>query len=1450
MASSGNRPGRPGGRREFRQLLSALREQHPDSDPEPEVQNVVRAREVLKEVRLQKLGSKKGVGIDEDGAWMRVSNLAVGSELQQRLLRGVHELQLARQKALTKFQELYRMLFKTRRPVASMVAESKSLEADRFELAAGLQQAACFLILFSAFLIGVMLIHIAAMVRVDGCPYVALLLQIRRKYDETPSKICVSFRKNDKTNEKEQNATAKVMQSRIEMSVLLKDTRTGKYCYMDWLLPTWLQALDRTTALNTKKVQDDLLSAIPGLRDSSKAFRLLVHQVCTDRYSANVAAENMMSAELPPHGATSHYFCDVHKVALIEGRCMRFVSGHVSALISAALALSESGCLRRLRKSLEAVLQQKLKVRAGVPPRDDYNGRYREAILDAFLPVPPRGSRNAKKLVQKKRCIFSYFLNDDLQDTDSVSFWTPHWSVSRATVLEAMTRHLIPVLLPHKPPMFFRSKWTGFEHSYEYFGLLALAHGLLRDIVAHFFTAEVPAAPSAAGTADAQAVADDPGDDEVGDGANAQAGDVKDDPQLQALTGDIDWKVLNIRMRERFRLWVESSPGAVLLLMALVLRPLLNLVHRLLTKSSKLWESEERAKQARGQPRTYAVLEAARGTDLRCYRTEAERVFNTEIIGIHRSDFLLKHQALAFRMLSSTTCGAEFYLGTSWRSFPVQIFQCLDGGKGLGAVKECLLCPLSRLLLEHFPAEDELSPSADFMHVVRALACKFSLDISDLESRHATTRRIHTIRSVQAKRSQLTMVSADWACRTNATNRSEVLMQETECQTKSKEKVDDKQGFHRANPWYAFVSDECEGKIASAGVNMKSLSQKFRSLDSETKDRYTERAAMSKLAAERNLKAPAERVRSTSSNALVAADAVEQDLQHSLDLVKQDISQQDSELKQHEESVRTALLAYKDESVVFDDIVSECVFLQEPSFPALVGLDGRTLHIRADDFGEVLLSRGERSQVRAALRTEWERLHNLYIHDEQAESFIVLRLTHTKISADDSAFGFLDRSWSEMALRALGSTAEADDETTMWLHVGHTNLSTWRMAFLELEPDQEPRTDGLQRLNVSRPYKAAESLIHFANGLNFNLSWTVTAFVMVSDDRWLTVPEMVPNWVLVRELESVPSFCVWQGWELEQEKIKAEALAKEQGRKRGGRATSEPQAKRARGLPVGASAASGAATLEGAVEAEAPVAEEAAEQPEGGLGGLFESREPDFLEESLQDPQVEEDARRAELERQEELLKDFIEGRASDCEDKPSESGSDEDDVLAQLEAFFEEGETTEAANAAHPRHEPGPGTEVASGPDAGIAEPASGSGNVETVARRRPQPTTVVVLPGLGEIRYNTEQRNFVAVCKKPEHASSEEAECKKTRTVNPTKRGFANPGQGRPLGLLVAWLRQASDCACSKDHKDGIVKVTKADRKAARQFFYENCAGARSIAEYERAKDDGESSEPEVIK
>ena len=110
---------------------------------------------------------------------------------------------------------------------------------------------------------------------------------------------------------------------------------------------------------------------------------------------------------------------------------------------------------------------------------------------------------------------------------------------------------------------------------------------------------------------------------------------------------------------------------------------------------------------------------------------------------------------------------------------------------------------------------------------------------------------------------------------------------------------------------------------------------------------------------------------------------------------------------------------------------------------------------------------------------------------------------------------------------------------------------------------------------------------------------------------------------------------------------------------------------------------------------------------------------------------------------------------------------------------------------------------------------------------------------PGLGSVHYNVSGQYFRAHC--PCHGD----ECRRQRTARESETGRA--GQGRPIGLLVAWL-QSAHAADSKEQHVRMKVAGLSARQEARRFFL-GLPGSTDLTDREREKKPGEPDEPVTI-
>lgn len=335
-----------------------------------------------------------------------------------------------------------------------------------------------------------------------------IMLYARLRFDETPTKVRVldSSTEGAKStalvaeladpSSESTSATlhTKVMQTEHIVGILLHDRREGSRGQYTWVyseLPTALKAVHSTNGLNTLACLKDTLDRVPGFHQFGleQGFKFCIRHTCSDSYSANFAALRGLEHETP--GWTSlHGLCDVHKLYTATKTAMSTVDHDISGVLNLALALGEAGSLGKLRKILSRTLGNNLLITFGTPPvenKDSMAYTYRKELFDLFLPTVGVDCARVR-LNKQRRYILEYFLNGELfsHDICHVCKWgccsTPDqtWKYFGSYVSWA--------LLPCGLHRFPRSRWTEWDKSLDWVGLLAGVHGLFQRVLVEFLT--------------------------------------------------------------------------------------------------------------------------------------------------------------------------------------------------------------------------------------------------------------------------------------------------------------------------------------------------------------------------------------------------------------------------------------------------------------------------------------------------------------------------------------------------------------------------------------------------------------------------------------------------------------------------------------------------------------------------------------------------------------------------------------------------------------------------------------------------------------------------------------------------------------------------------------------------------------------------------------------------
>ena len=457
------------------------------------------------------------------------------------------------------------------------------------------------------------------------------------------------------------------------------------------------------------------------------------------------------------------------------------------------------------------------------------------------------------------------------------------------------------------------------------------------------------------------------------------------------------------------------------------------------------------------------------------------------------------------------------------------------------------------------------------------------------------------------------------------------------------------------------------------------------------------------------------------------------------------------------------------------------------------------------------------------------------------EGFVVVRFSLLQ-AAELAALAEGSSGWRSAAARMSRGMACTAEPTIseVWLMVGYVNLSTWAIAGLRMKKagvERGKQGETFVRLEVPRPADFTSGLFLFRK-LDLSLQWSAKWYRVLSDDTALSNDAMVPDWVLVSEYATLPEFRVWMGCENERQ---ARDQARK-GQKRKASAKRQPRTKRAKGRAKARVAA-------------APVADETAEEP-----GAEEEDDPESsagsADEALQDwgygvDSGDEDRSSDQRSQGHETVSAHgIDGEASEAS-----ALVDEDD-----ENVEEEAEEAEAAEAALRVEEPAVAPQPAAPSEAAgrsldpapvpapvpvDAAPSNRKGVGKGVSRVRVYTDESVPFGSFRSIRYNIPTKNFLAVCGNPAHGS----DCKRSRTSKAEARMLGNLGQGRPCGLLAAWLKLAYQHESADSHKEAISFISLEDRRKARSEFQQE-ARAHEMLGREREKQADEPEEPTYIK
>ena len=215
--------------------------------------------------------------------------------------------------------------------------------------------------------------------------------------------------------------------------------------------------------------------------------------------------------------------------------------------------------------------------------------------------------------------------------------------------------------------------------------------------------------------------------------------------------------------------FLRQEPLAHLVLMRLLMEPLRQYLGKQFKRAGDQWEREElgRIAAARAAGHEYhpnwRVLHIALGEDDRQFAIQLHILSSAkELWAIVPPTFhTVGNRALAFRCISRMGCSHHKLLATRHQKFPFRVFLLLRSpsrSDEFSKVPNCLLDSWTKKLKALYPSLE----GDEFLYVLETIAKLLKVDITNVESRHASVRRMLVCRSTQTHPMGFGDLSGQW----------------------------------------------------------------------------------------------------------------------------------------------------------------------------------------------------------------------------------------------------------------------------------------------------------------------------------------------------------------------------------------------------------------------------------------------------------------------------------------------------------------------------------------------------------------------------------------------------------------------------------------------------------------------------------------------------------------
>lgn len=518
---------------------------------------------------------------------------------------------------------------------------------------------------------------------------------------------------------------------------------------------------------------------VSGVSQCSGAFAQKVRVACTDRYSANRPAELSLVQERLGHWDRLHLGCDVHNVSLCFTKTFSLMEANITGMLSCALSLQSSSAMDRFRASLKAEIQSRFSVRRGSPPQDAIN--HKKQLLTLFVMHGRRVSARQLLLVLCPNGDWRKPKVEFFPDIAAGNF------ESEEQMLDHVTTGLVSALCSCQPGIYPRHRWTGADLAVDALGVFEACHALLSTTYIRFarsyeqgakavaleasrllllqpdgrkHLAASDAAPVGAGESASEALLATDGGAPVAGASAAALGDSAPEP-------GVNWAEVNAARRRTTLQWLQQRPARLMIAQRIIMEPLRQLLEAHFTVAGQAWEEEQQSKLLRPgiapPERLYRIGVAASGVD-------ETRFSNQTSMLLHRAEcwqalpieaMTVGFRCLAYRMVSRMACCVEALLRQPHTKYPVKLFLLLarpELAPQLAGDPRCCMDSLTKSLLTQHPGFD----GDEFRAKLTLLATVLLKDISVIESKHASVRRVLMQASLQVHPMSFKELSASW----------------------------------------------------------------------------------------------------------------------------------------------------------------------------------------------------------------------------------------------------------------------------------------------------------------------------------------------------------------------------------------------------------------------------------------------------------------------------------------------------------------------------------------------------------------------------------------------------------------------------------------------------------------------------------------------------------------